>query len=204
MKIVVAGVVVIAYCCCYCYGICEHDLSHYFFRSTDCPLNYPMSSGASEWASERTRERSRALERAKQEVRSKRMSERCERTSERTGEWPSSLSIDFIVILPTVHSLLRSLVRPHHSLIRLLPTACFSRALRCAHSFLRSLTHSLRSTWERDLCLWSKCVIFKLMMRPTDGRMDRWMVGQPNGEKAMFYQWTNQPINQRTDKRSDI
>ena len=37
------------------------------------------------------------------------------------------------------HSLLCSLIRPHRSLIRLLRTA---RALRCAHSFSRSLTHS--------------------------------------------------------------
>ena len=35
------------------------------------------------------------------------------------------------------HSLVRSLVRSHRSLVRLLRTA---RALRCAHSFARSLT----------------------------------------------------------------
>ena len=40
-------------------------------------------------------------------------------------------------------SLLHSLVRSHHSLIRLLRTARFARALCCAHSFARSLTHSL-------------------------------------------------------------
>ena len=32
------------------------------------------------------------------------MSERCERTSERTSEWPSTLRVDFIVILPNVRS----------------------------------------------------------------------------------------------------
>ena len=32
------------------------------------------------------------------------------------------------------HSLFRLLVRSHHSLIRLLRTGCFARALRCAHS----------------------------------------------------------------------
>ena len=154
----------------------------------------------SEWVSKRANERAQQSARASEA-----------RSAELANVWANERAdgrmaqcVDFIVILPTVHSLLRSLVRPHHSLIRLLPTACFARALRCTHSFVRSLTHSLRSTWERDLCLWSKCVIFKLMMRPTDGRMDRWMVGQPNGEKAMFYQWTNQPINQRTDQRSDI
>ena len=38
------------------------------------------------------------------------------------------------------HSLVRSLVRSHRSLVRLLWTARFARALRCAHSFARSLT----------------------------------------------------------------
>ena len=37
------------------------------------------------------------------------------------------------------HSLVRSLVRSHRSLVRLLRTARFARALRCAHSFARSL-----------------------------------------------------------------
>ena len=43
------------------------------------------------------------------------------------------------------NSFIRSLVRSHRSLIRLLHTARFARALRCAHSFARSLTHSLTS-----------------------------------------------------------
>ena len=33
------------------------------------------------------------------------MSERCERKSERRSEWPSTLRVDFIVILPAVHGL---------------------------------------------------------------------------------------------------
>ena len=37
-----------------------------------------------------------------------------------------------------MHSLLHSDVRSHRSLIRLLRTACFARALRCAHSFART------------------------------------------------------------------
>ena len=37
------------------------------------------------------------------------MSERCERTSERRSEWPSTLRVDFTVILPTVRSFARSL-----------------------------------------------------------------------------------------------
>ena len=40
------------------------------------------------------------------------------------------------------HLLLRSFVRSHRSLIRLLRTARFARALRRAHSLARSLTHS--------------------------------------------------------------
>ena len=41
------------------------------------------------------------------------------------------------------HSLVRSLVRSHHSLNRLHRTARFARVLRCAHSFARWLAHSL-------------------------------------------------------------
>ena len=56
------------------------------------------------------------------------------------------------------HSLVRSLDRSHRSLIRSLCPACFARALcpahftcalYCAHSFARSLVHSLPSYWER-------------------------------------------------------
>ena len=48
-----------------------------------------------------------------------------------------------------VHSLLRIVIRSHRLLIRLLRTARFARALRCAYSFARSLTHSLRGLWEK-------------------------------------------------------
>ena len=41
------------------------------------------------------------------------------------------------------HSLVRSLVRSHRSLVRLLRTACFPCALHCAYSFACSLTSSL-------------------------------------------------------------
>ena len=64
------------------------------------------------------------------------------------------------------HSLLRSLVRSHRSLIRLLRTARFARALCCAHSLARSLTRSLRSSWERGLCLRIERVDF-IQFRPT-------------------------------------
>ena len=53
------------------------------------------------------------------------------------------------------HSLLCLLVCSHHSLICLLCTARFTRALSCAHSFARSLTRSLWSSWERGFCLWN-------------------------------------------------
>ena len=49
------------------------------------------------------------------------------------------------------HSLLRSVVRLHRSLIRLLRTARFARALRCAHSFARSLTLSLARSLAHSL-----------------------------------------------------
>ena len=45
------------------------------------------------------------------------------------------------------HSLVRSLVRSHHSLVRLLQTACFARALRCAHSFAHSLARGKVNFW---------------------------------------------------------
>ena len=58
------------------------------------------------------------------------------------------------------HSILRSLILSHRSLIRLLRTARFARALRCAHSFARSLTRLLRSSWESSFCLWNERVDF--------------------------------------------
>ena len=51
------------------------------------------------------------------------------------------------------HSLVRSLVHSHRTLIRFLRTARFARALRCAHSFVRSPIHSLPSSWERGFGL---------------------------------------------------
>ena len=40
-----------------------------------------------------------------------------------------------------------------HPLMRLLRTARFARALRCALSFARSLTHSLPSSWDRGILM---------------------------------------------------
>ena len=56
-----------------------------------------------------------------------------------------------------------SLARSHRSLICLLCTARFVRALRCAHS----LAYSLPSPWESGFCLWIKCVHFILKFQPT-------------------------------------
>ena len=51
------------------------------------------------------------------------------------------------------HLFIRTLIRSHCSLIWLLRTARFARTHWCAHSLARLLTHSLPSSWERDLCL---------------------------------------------------
>ena len=51
------------------------------------------------------------------------------------------------------HLFVRTLIRSHCSLIWLLRTARFARTHWCAHSLARLLTHSLPSSWERDLCL---------------------------------------------------
>ena len=65
--------------------------------------------------------------------------------------------IDLSVLGPL---LIHSLVPSHRSLICLLRTARFARALRCAHSFARSFTRSLRSLWEICFCLRNEHVDF--------------------------------------------
>ena len=52
------------------------------------------------------------------------------------------------------HSLVRSLVRSHRSLVRLLRTARFARALRCAHLFARSLTSLTSSLVGQWMIRW--------------------------------------------------
>ena len=69
------------------------------------------------------------------------------------------------------HLLLRSVVLSHRSLIRWHRSACFSRALCCAHSFARSLTHSLRSSRKRGFCSWNECFDF-IQLQPTVARHD--------------------------------
>ena len=74
-------------------------------------------------------------------------------------EWVSKhLTVDCTVVSNDMkstrrvlgHSLLRSLVRSHLSLICLLHTARFARALRCVHSFTRSRAH-WKETYARHL-----------------------------------------------------
>ena len=57
------------------------------------------------------------------------------------------------------HSLVRSLVHSHRSLVCLLCTACFACRLRCAHSFACSLTPSLARSL-RSLCYLDGFFIF--------------------------------------------
>ena len=52
------------------------------------------------------------------------------------------------------------------SLIRSLRTAPFVRALRCAHLFAPSLTHSLLSPWKEGFCLKIEYVDF-IQFQPT-------------------------------------
>ena len=51
------------------------------------------------------------------------------------------------------HSPIRSLVRSHRSLVRLLRTARFARALCCAHSFTPLLSQTFLSSWDSGLIL---------------------------------------------------
>ena len=89
--------------------------------------------------------------------------------------WPyhSDSKLLEIGMLVMGHSLIRSLVRSHRSLVRLLRTARFARALRCAHSFARSLTHSLLSSWDSGVLLsdfqsvLTLCVVLFTILYPT-------------------------------------
>ena len=54
-------------------------------------------------------------------------------------------------------------VRSHRSLIRLLCTAGFARALHCPHSFVRSLTYAFQSSWKNGFCLSIDCVDFVVL-----------------------------------------
>ena len=84
------------------------------------------------------------------------------------------------------HSLIRSLIPSHRSLIRSLRTAHFDRALRCAHSFARLLTHSLLSSWESGIFLstfqsvLNHCVMYFLQF--SDARDGRELVSGCGGD----------------------
>ena len=84
------------------------------------------------------------------------------------------------------HSLIRSLIRSHRSLIRLLRTASFARALCRAHSLARllarSLTHSLPSSWESGFCLWNECINF-IQFQPTV----HWSLNSSDGPSLLSF-----------------
>ena len=66
---------------------------------------------------------------------------------QKMAQWSQTLKIGMLVMR---NLLTRSLVRSHRSLLRLLRTTHFARALRCAHLFahsLTSLTPSLVGQW---------------------------------------------------------
>ena len=78
-------------------------------------------------------------------------------TSEQTNEWPSTLRVDSLIILLTVHRgaeqpriqtevhghlLVRSLIRSHRSLVELAPS-CSLRSRAPLRSLARSLSHSV-------------------------------------------------------------
>jgi len=65
----------------------------------------------------------------------------------------------------------RSSVRSHRSLIRLLRTARFARALRCAHSFARSLTSLTPSLVGKWLIRWLLNLCFFLFWPIVDYQM---------------------------------
>ena len=67
------------------------------------------------------------------------------------------------------HSLVRSLVCLHHSLIRLLRPACFACAPRCTHSFARSL-RSLPSSWEIEWLDGYFFWVFSILAHSTEAR----------------------------------
>ena len=77
------------------------------------------------------------------------------------------------------HSLVRSLVHSHCTFIHFLRTARFARALCCAHSFVRSLAHSLAPELQR-----------------TDGQTDRLTNGRTDRR-------TDRPTDGQTDGRTD-
>ena len=77
---------------------------------------------------------------------SERMSERCEQTSERTSKWPSTPSVDFIVVLPNVRwERVREEVSEFHRTTP--PPAAISTLL--VHAFVKAFSKSEFSKVER-------------------------------------------------------
>ena len=79
---------------------------------------------------------------------------------------------------------IRFSVCSHRSLIRLLRTARFARALRSAHSFARSLTHSLWSSWESGFVYEMNALISYSFNPLCHGLPAAWMVGTRSSNAA--------------------
>ena len=80
------------------------------------------------------------------------------------------------------HSLFHLLAHSHRSLIRLLSTACFTRAPRCAQRFAHSLTHSLTMgkrllsmTMEWTLRFQTDSTHCAMIQRPLSLKSDKWI-----------------------------
>ena len=71
------------------------------------------------------------------------------------------------------HSLVRSLIRSHRSIFRLLRTARFARALRCAHSFARSLTLLTPSLVRKGMIRWLFILCFLSIFDHSGGEFSR-------------------------------
>ena len=96
-------------------------------------------------------------------------------------------------------SLIRSLVRSHRSLVCLLLTACFARALRCAHSLLSSWDNGISLSIFPSL-LWSvestHLIHNKAMSSGVSKRARKRMSAAERASKASSAsEWANGPVH---------
>ena len=91
------------------------------------------------------------------------------------------------------HSLVHSLVCSHRSLVCLLRTARFARALRCTHSFVRS-HRSLRSftrSWESEFLMSQNDLVLS---------HSGWFVGGAFGRRRLhdcYFVWSHRQFSHR-------
>ena len=114
-----------------------------------------------EWLSERMSEHSAAREPtnlggAREQSEQWRAIKWVNLASKRTSEWPST----YIPILCCLKPLCTFFFGKQLQLL----WNTTGRLLRCAHSFARSLTHSLPSSREKGSCLYIECVDFKVFL----------------------------------------